>query len=63
MTKFFRYPKSQIDLCCQVLQEGASETTTVAAVVSACGLAAADAGLEMFGLVVGAATKVALRTK
>merc|ERR1712050_41690 len=52
-----RYPKSQIDLCCQVLEEGSSESVTLAATVTACGLAAADAGLEMFGLVVGAGSE------
>ena len=48
-----RYPKSQIDMRVQVICEGAAETTTMAAIVTACGLAAADAGLDMYGVVIG----------
>lgn len=48
-----RYPKSQIDMRVQVICEGIAETTTMAAIVTACGLAAADAGLDMYGVVVG----------
>ncbi|CBY09662.1 unnamed protein product [Oikopleura dioica] len=51
-----RYPKSQIDMRVQVICEGLAETTTMAAIVTACGLAAADAGLDMYGVVIGAAT-------
>jgi len=48
-----RYPKSQIDMRVQVICEGLAETTTMAAIVTACGLAAADAGLDMYGVVIG----------
>ena len=53
----FRYPKSQIDICIQILEEGDSEYVTLATVLTACGIAVGDAGLEMFGLVVAAANQ------
>ena len=40
-----------------MLQEGSSESITLATLVTACGIAVADAGLEMFGLVVGAGSE------
>lgn len=49
-----RYPKSQIDICVQILEEGESEYITLASVITACGISVGDAGLEMFGLLVGA---------
>lgn len=53
----FRYPKSQIDICIQILEEGDSEYVTLATILTACGVAIGDAGLEMFGLVVAAANE------
>jgi len=52
-----RYPKSQIDICIQILEEGDSEYVTLATILTACGVAIGDAGLEMFGLVVAAANE------
>ena len=48
-----RYPKSQIDICVQVI-ESHHDNETMAAMVTCAGCALASAGLDMFGLVCAA---------